>query len=199
MANYDLTKKDNNEVALIDEKKTEIDLKQNEKEIISNIINAETKDELQKQFDLFNLTQSKKNAVRITKITDLMSDVEDEIYRRFHKRPDQISNKELLEFLQVLSSQVDRSQRNVDSLENKDLIKKMADGVSKPNTDVTINLGTNLDKDTKDNAMLAVKEILGMIQNSGSIENIVPVEETKDNTEFTIIEEDDFTDKSDSE
>ena len=198
MANYDLTKKDNNEVALVDEKKTEIDLKQNEKEIIANIVNAQTKDELQKQFDLFNLTQSKKNAVRITKITDLMSDVEDEIYRRFHKRPDQISNKDLLEFLQVLSNQVDRSQKNVDSLENKDLIRKMADGVSKPNTDVTINLGTNLDKDTKDNAMLAVKEILGLIQSSGGIEDIAPMEDKKDDTEFTIIEENDFDNKSDS-
>lgn len=198
MANYDLTKKDNNEVASINEKKTEIDLKQNEKEIIANIVNAQTKDELQKQFDLFNLTQSKKNAVRITKITDLMSDVEDEIYRRFHKRPDQISNKDLLEFLQVLSNQVDRSQKNVDSLENKDLIRKMADGVSKPNTDVTINLGTNLDKDTKDNAMLAVKEILGLIQSSGGIEDIAPVEDKKDDTEFTIIEETDFDNKSDS-
>ena len=137
-----------------------------EKDIIAKIIEAPTRSELQQQFDAFNINQSKKNALRIVKLNSLLGKVEDQAIARFEKRPDQVSNKELLEYINVISGQIDRAQKNVDTLSAAPTIN-----VAAQKTDVTINVGNDLSRDSKERVMDAISALLKQIKAATDTQN----------------------------
>lgn len=171
----------NKDISLLDD---EIDnalvplkLKDSDEEIINAIVAAESRDELQTQFDLFNINQSKKNALRMIKLESLLNKVEDQAIERFEKHPHQVSNRELLDYMQIVSAQIDRSQKVVDSLKEKELIRPI-----QQNTEVTINVGTELDRDSKANVVSAIKGILGMLRDQTN--NIPPTLKVPEETDL---------------
>lgn len=139
----------------IDESMALLPLDEQEEKIVSNIIKAPSQKELQTQFDLFNINQSKKNALRIIKLNSLLDKVEDQAIERFEKRPDQVSNKELLDYMQVVATQIDRSQKFIDTLKDKPMIK-----VTDKSQNVNINIGTELNRDSKERVMDAIQVLL---------------------------------------
>ena len=143
----------------IDEKLLSLPLNKEERNLINSIIEAPTKEELQKQFDLFNVNQSKKDALRIIKLNNLLGKVEDQAIERFTKRPDQASNKDLLEYMTVVSNQIDRAQKSINSLDMSPSIH-----VSNQKNEVNINVGGNLDRDSKEKVMDAIGSLLKQIK-----------------------------------
>lgn len=188
----------------IDKSLNLLPLEEQEEEIINQIIEADTKQELEAQFDLFNMNQSKKNALRIIKLQTLLEKVEDQAIERFERRPDQVSNRELLDYMQVVSSQIDRSQKSVDSLYDRPVIK----AIQKNNTEVNINVGSDvLDRDSKEKVIDAVQGLLKQIMNPQPkveepvvIPSIIPTFEAKiihpDILEEEIIEKDEDINKN---
>lgn len=153
-----------------------------EQALVAKIIEAPDRDELQKQFDLFNINQSKKNALRIVKLNSLLDKVEDQAIERFQKRPDQVSNKELLEYMNVISGQIDRAQKHVDSISVMPAI-----AVTAQKTDVTINVGSDLDRDSKERVMDAISALLKQVKNAATTSESTPTNfieaDFEDNTE----------------
>lgn len=143
----------------IDNSLLQLPLDDAEEKIIAKIIDAPNRSELQEQFDLFNMNQSKKNALRIIKLNGLLSKVEDQAIARFEKRPDQVSNKELLEYMNVVSSQIDRAQKQVDMLKDSPAIQ-----VNNQKNEVNINIGNQLDRDSKERVMDAISGLLKQIR-----------------------------------
>ena len=139
----------------IDDSMALLRLDEQEEQIVNKIIKAPTQKDLQEQFDLFNINQSKKNALRIIKLNSLLDKVEDQAIERFEKRPDQVSNKELLDYMQVVASQIDRSQKVIDTLKDKPMIK-----VNNQKNEVNINIGTELNRDSKERVMDAIQVLL---------------------------------------
>lgn len=155
--------------------------------ILSNIVLASNKPELVKQLELFNMNQTKKNAARIIKLEDLLDKVEDEVANRFNKRPDNMSNKEVIDYMTAISAQIDRSQKRVDIMTGDDAIPISVVGESTENN-YNINLGTDLNKDNKENVVDAIKSILGLLQgNNTTIAN----SDNSDSVDLEIIEETD--------
>lgn len=149
-------------------------LEEKDKEVLQAIIKADNKKELQNQFDLFNINQSKKNALRIAKLQGLRANVEDEIIDRFNKRPDQVSNRELLDYLQITSNEIDKSQKVMDSVHESDLINNPGRSAIGPTTEVTVNIGTDLSRDNKEKTVSAIKDILSILQVKKNNNGIVP-------------------------
>lgn len=145
--------------AAIDESLLALPLEVAEQQLVERIIEAPTKAELQHQFDLFNINQSKKNALRIIKLNNLLSKVEDQAIERFERRPDQVSNKELLEYMNVVSNQIDRAQKSVDTLSLHPAIQ-----VTNQRNEVNINVGPELDRDSKERVMDAISALLKQVQ-----------------------------------
>ena len=145
--------------AAIDESLLALPLEVAEQQLVERIIEAPTKAELQHQFDLFNMNQSKKNALRIIKLNNLLSKVEDQAIERFERRPDQVSNKELLEYMNVVSNQIDRAQKSVDTLSLRPAIQ-----VTNQRNEVNINVGPELDRDSKERVMDAISALLKQVQ-----------------------------------
>lgn len=156
----DLTIKEDTQLnAKIDESLLSLPLDEAEEVISNNIIKADSKVELEKQFDLFNITQSKKNALRVIKLNSLLSKVEDQAIERFEKRPDQISNKELLEYMQVVSGQIDRSKAYVtEILKDKPLIS-----VNNTKNEVNVNLGPQLNRESREKVMDAISALISQV------------------------------------
>lgn len=178
----------------IDNSMALLPLDEQEEQIVNQIIKAPTQKELQEQFDLFNINQSKKNALRIIKLNSLLDKVEDQAIERFEKRPDQVSNKELLDYMQVVANQIDRSQKVIDTLKDKPMIK-----VNNQKNEVNINIGSELNRDSKERVMDAIQVLLKQLNKSEPQDVIdadflnneektvynIETEGDKDNTEST--------------
>lgn len=137
-----------------------IPLDNTEKEIVNKIIEADNKDELKHQFDLFNMNQSKKNALRVIKLNGLLGKIEDQAIERFEKRPDQISNKELLDYMQVVSTQIEKSQNYISDIQDKPMIT-----VNNQKNELNVSIGPELDRDSKSNVINAVTNLLNQLRN----------------------------------
>ena len=134
--------------------------KSSENELMNAIANCKDRFELQKQMELFSLHQAKKNAVRAVKMDNCLGLLEDQIISRVKERPDQISNTDLLKYLEVVSNHIDRATEMLEDAADTNKSNRTIQ-----NTEVNINLGTELSKDNKENVVSAVKSILAMLQN----------------------------------
>jgi len=136
--------------------------------LVEKIIAADSKDELQAQFDLFNMNQAKKNALRILKLRSLLDKVEDQAIERFEKRPDQVSNRELLDYMQIVSSQIEKSQNVVDSLQDKPMISAVQN-----NTEVNINVSPTLNRESKEKVIDVIQALLKQTSSNSSNPELV--------------------------
>lgn len=146
-------------------------LKLEESNLINQIIEAPTKEDLDKQFELFNINQSKKSALRIVKLNNLLAKVEDQAIARFEKRPDQISNKELLDYINIVSTQIDKAQSNVDKVTAKQAINLTA-----TKNEVNINVAPQLDRDSKEKVIDIVSALLAQASEKNIEDNNVAIE-----------------------
>lgn len=156
------------------------------------IARAQTKEELEELYQKFNLNNTKKNALRITQLNDLLDQVNKQASDRFTKRPDEISNKEILDYMTAIQNQIERSQRTVDGI--RDLTAVQFN--STQNNTVNIHVGNteipHLSKDSRDRITDLVASILKESnQINGHQENIIDLTENKIEDENSINTDDD--------
>lgn len=148
-----------------------------EQQVVKDIVAAPNKEELEKQFQLFNMNQVKKNALRIIKLTDLLTKVEDQALERFEKRPDQVSNKELLDYMNAVSNQIEKAQDF-----NKETLSTEVGGIKikQEKTEVNINVAPVLGRNEKDRVADVVSLLLNQMkkpQSNTNSDEVVEVEE----------------------
>lgn len=149
------------------------DLVKQEDKIVKDLIAAPTKEELQTQFDLFNMNQSKKNALRLIKLTNLMDAVEDQVIQRLTTRPDLVSNRELIDAMTVVSAQIEKTQKmNTEILNTEQTAIK----ITNTKNEVNINVGGELNRDEKERVLDAVQLLLKQVKGNSSIP-LTPEEE----------------------
>lgn len=141
------------------------------------IAKAETKEELEALYQKFNINNTKKNALRINQLNDLLDQVNSEAIDRFNRRPSEISNKEILDYMNAIQNQIERSQKTVEGI--KDITAVQVNNTQ--NNTVNIHVGTEeipyLSKASRDRITDLVATILK--ENS---ENII-LDISKDNSE----------------
>lgn len=167
-------------------------LEATEQRLMKKIIDAPTREDLQTQFDLFNINQSKKSALRIVKLNNLLDKVEDQAIERFERRPDQVSNKELLEYMNVVSNQIERAQKSVNALKDTQAIQ-----ITNQRSEVNINVGPKLDRDSKERVLGVISALLKQVQQEPEIEVeiIEPIEEDSLDINENNIQDEELFDK----
>lgn len=147
-----------------------------EQQVVKDIVAAPNKEELEKQFQLFNMNQVKKNALRIIKLNDLLTKVEDQALERFEKRPDQVSNKELLDYMNAVSNQIEKAQNF-----SKETLSTEIGGIKikQEKTEVNINVAPVLNRNEKDRVVDVISILLNQMKKPQSRANdeVVEVEE----------------------
>ena len=147
-----------------------------EQQVVKDIVAAPNKEELEKQFQLFNMNQVKKNALRIIKLNNLLTKVEDQALERFEKRPDQVSNKELLDYMNAVSNQIEKAQNF-----SKETLSTEVGGIKikQEKTEVNINVAPVLNRNEKDRVVDVISILLNQMKKPQSRANdeVVEVEE----------------------
>lgn len=95
----------------------------NEEDILDKIVNTNDIDELKDLTHLFNLNQSKKNILRISKLNDLLDKVSDQAMERLDTRAFDISDRDLMTYMQVFQNTIDKSQQNIENATSQPMIQ----------------------------------------------------------------------------
>lgn len=114
--------------------------------------------------DIFNLMQAKKNALRILKLTGLLDKIDDQIIKRFEMSPDNFSNKDLLDYLQIIQTTITKANENLNNT------KEISITPIQQNNQVNINIINQLDRESRDKVADTVKFLLKQM-NTASDEN----------------------------
>ena len=129
---------------------------------------------------LFNVNQNKKTMVRINKLNELLNVITDQAIDRFSKRPDQISNAELLKGIQVVQEAIERGQKQITGQSDAPLIQ-----INQQNNEVKVDSGTAMPKESRDKIRNAVMGIINSLQLDNQAptqveSEIVDIEESSD-------------------
>ena len=128
-------------------------------ELIDRISKTNDKEELQSLYQQFNINNTKKNAIRVAELNQLLDKVNKEATERLTKRPEQISNKEMLDYMNAIGNQIERSQKIVDGIKDITAVQ-----INNTHNTVNINMGddttTRLTKESRDKIANVISFIL---------------------------------------
>lgn len=94
---------------------TNIDTKS--EDLAKQILDTEDIKQVQDLTNLFNLNSQKRNVVRILKMNNLLDKVTDQMIERFEKNPNNFSNEDLLKYMQVTESSIEKANKNLSQIE----------------------------------------------------------------------------------
>ena len=106
---------------------------------------------------LFNINQNKKTMIRIDKLSGLQDNLVDQFARRIAERPDEISNKELMDGIKIVQDIIERGQKQVEGVNQTPLIQ-----FNQQNNSVNLGDGNSpvLSKESRDKVKNAVLSLL---------------------------------------
>ena len=105
---------------------------------------------------LVNINQNKKTMVRMDKLSGLQDHLVDQFAKRVAERPDEISNKELMDGIRIVQDIIERGQKQVEEVEQTPLIQ-----FNQQNNSVNIGEdSTKLSKESRDRVKNAVLSLL---------------------------------------
>lgn len=135
-------------------------LEKSSNQLVNDIVETDDIDELKTLTKLFEINQAKKNALRIVKLNNLLDKVNDQAIERFEKRPYEISNKELLDYMKVVQEQIQNSQETLSNIDQSPAIQ-----INQQNNSINVNVGQNaIDRDSKERVIDAVTALLKAVR-----------------------------------
>lgn len=160
------------------------------------IAKAESKEELEALYQKFNINNTKKNALRINQLNNLLDQVNQQAVERFNRRPETVSNKEILDYMNAIQNQIERSQRTVDGI--KDITAIQVNNTQ--NNTVNIHVKDTdipyLSKDSRDRITDLVASILqesNKVKNEDIIDITETIEDIENPAKNVSVEDDEFT------
>lgn len=144
------------------------DLKKESLEILNQIITSTDSAKTKDLTCLFNENQNKKTMLRINKMNDLLDVITDQAMTRFTAKPDEISNKELLDSMKVVSELIDKGSKQINNVETP-LIQ-----INQQNNEVNLGDGTvkgGLSRDSRERVKNTVADLLSSLGLTGMPNN----------------------------
>lgn len=136
-------------------------------QLAQQIINEDDIDTVKDLTHLFNLNQAKKNVLRVMKLNGLLDTVSDKILDRFEKYPDNFSNADLLNYLQVTQNAIEKANKNLSLVDETSVIQLQQ------NNQVNVNIIDTLDRDSKARVLDTIKAILSNTQSQENTEEVI--------------------------
>lgn len=131
--------------------------------IAHELVETSDADSTKNLINKFNANLSKKDVLRLQKLNALYDKIIDQASTRFEKRPDEISNKELLDYMNSTQLQIEKHEKHLDS--------SSAQPVIQINQQNNIDINSNsLSKDEQQRVLDAVKQLLQLTKSSDIID-----------------------------
>jgi hypothetical protein len=145
------------------------DLNKESLTLINQIIAEKDLEKTKDLTHLFNINQNKKTMIRIDKLSGLQDHLVDQFARRIAERPDEISNKELMDGIRIVQDIIERGQKQVEGVNQTPLIQ-----FNQQNNSVNIGEnGQQLNKESRDRVKNAVLSLLSGLSKPVSSDVIV--------------------------
>lgn len=125
----------------------------NQNDLIKSIESSTDPNELKDLINLFNVAQTKKNMIRITKLNDVLEDIDAQISQRFKQRAGEFNNQDLLKYMESIQASIEKSQKNSSSVSDIPLIQLNANTIN-------VTPGSELSKESRDNILDFIKSVL---------------------------------------
>lgn len=122
-----------------DEKKvpdTTDKIQQRANELCEAVQNEDDEKKLENLYHEFNVNNTRKNVVRINELNKLLDEVNSQAYKRFKNNPAEMSNKDVLDYMNAVQSQIERSEKTVNGIKEIN-----ATQINNSTTNVQINVG----------------------------------------------------------
>ena len=147
------------------------------KQIAQEILNEDNVDKVKDLTALYNLHAQKRNVMRVIKKNGLLDKVTNQLVDRFEKRPDNFSNEELLRYMQVTESAIDRANKNLNLVEETPPIQLLQQN------QVNINIDNGLDRESRERVLDFVKAALEKANTpTADYEEVVEIKEEEVDT-----------------
>ena len=153
------------------------------------IIDTKDLDEAQNLIKVFNLSQAKKNILRVMKLNQLMDNIQDEIIDRFDQHPDEFTNTDLLNYFQTAQSAIDRANKSLNLINDMPAIQINQVNINNEEEaplsrqsrekilDYIQNVLNNVNESKSENVIKIKEEILEEQENKNANEIIVDEQE----------------------
>ena len=132
-----------------------INLSLDAKKLIGELTSEKDKQKMQALEQQFNDIQHKKQLARISKLSDVQDMLTNQFYQRVSQRPDEISNKEMLDGMKVVQDLIEKNQKRSEVAEEIPQLIQI--------NQTEVNVGNNLNRDSRERVKNAVLGILDSI------------------------------------
>ncbi len=132
-----------------------VNLSAESQKLIGELTLEKDKQKMQAIEQQFNDIQRKKQLARISKLSDVQDMLTDQFYQRISQRPDEISNKEMLDGMKVIQDLMEKNQKRAEAVEEIPQLIQI--------NQTEVNVGNNLNRDSRERVKNAVLGILDSI------------------------------------
>jgi hypothetical protein len=126
--------------------------------LVGELTSERDKQKMQAIEQQFNEIQRKKQLARISKLSDVQDILTDQFYQRISQRPDEISNKEMLDGMKVVQDLMEKNQKRAETIEEIPQLIQI--------NQTEVNVGNNLNRDSRERVKNAVIGLLSSINNA---------------------------------
>lgn len=168
-----------------------VELNKESFELINKIIAEQDTEKAKDLTYLFNVNQNKKTLVRTNKLNELLDVLTDAAVDRFSKRPDEISNQELMQGMKTVQELIERGQKQVNGInEQQPLIQ-----INQQNNTLAVGgQKDGLSRDSRERVKNAVLDLLNGINATQAPQSDATEAESEDVEEAQILEADENDD-----
>jgi len=132
----------------------------NTNELAAKILEEENDVETKKMIQLFNLNQSKKNVIRVLKLSRLLDSIYDQMIARVESRPGEFSNEDLMKYVNTIMTAIDKANKSLDLVQETPAISV--------GTQINIvNQGEVFDRESRERILRAVESISKRAKDAG--------------------------------
>ncbi len=136
---------------------TKLDNESND--IVNELVETKDPQQIQDLTALFNITNTKKNALRIMRLGELWDASSSELLKRVSEHPDMHSNEDLVKYLSIAESGMDRAAKTLGNVDVTPIIQ-----INQQNNTVNINNDNELSRDDRLKVMDVVNSILKKVK-----------------------------------
>jgi hypothetical protein len=166
-------------ISEVDLEEARANLRTESQRLIGELTLEKDKQKMQAIEQQFNDIQRKKQLARISKLSDVQDMLTDQFYQRISQRPDEISNKEMLDGMKVVQDLMEKNQKRAEVIEEIPQLIQI--------NQTEVNVGNTLNRDSRErvkNAVLGILDSINKVQPA-------PVESDLIEADFSIKEEED--------
>lgn len=132
-------------------------LKTSQEKIVADIVESENLADHKALVNLLNISQSKKHALRVLQLNNLLDLVTEEALRRYSKAPNAISNQELMNCMVAVTNQLEKATGLVNQVEEKPFIQ-----INQTNINTEQHPAKKLSREQRENILNVIGQILSL-------------------------------------